>query len=221
MLKAGAAALVAAMTMWCGAAGAAVVITDPAGDANGGANAGLDQATGPVNDAARDLTKVVLSSDGGALNVAFTTSAPLDQGPIETFARLNLTTSTCPVSLIAYVGGTDSGKAPAYLPLVDAFDCGGFFSADGYSVSASGTTVTLRFPYEALRRAGAPITPATTLSKITADTLQGTAAYENSYCDGDPVVCAAFGADRHRAYLGPLIDKATTTAKVTARRRHR
>src|SRR5690349_2269564 len=99
MFKAGAAALVAAMCTWCGTATAATVITDPAGDANHGGNAGLDVSTGPVSDAPRDLTKVVASSDGSALSLAFTTSAPVDQGVNDTFVRLNVTTPKCPIEM--------------------------------------------------------------------------------------------------------------------------
>jgi hypothetical protein len=222
MWRAGGAAIAAAtMTMWCGAASAATVITDPAGDANGLGNAGLDQATGPVNDAARDLTRVTVSSDGGALSVAFTTSAPLDQGPVQTFARLTFTTAKCPVSLIAYAGGTASDGSTALLPMADAFDCGGFLSTDGYSVTPVGNTVTVRFPYDALQRAGAPISAGTTLTRLKADTFEGTITFGNGFCSGDPTICTVFNAvpPRHREYVGPLIDKTAEAARFTARRR--
>jgi hypothetical protein len=221
MWRAGGAAIVAAMMMWCGAASAATVITDPAGDANGLGNAGLDLATGPVNDAARDLTNVAVSSDGGALSVAFTTSAPLDQGPVQTFARLTLTTAKCPVSLIAYVGGTASDGSAAFLPMADTFDCGGFLSTDGYSVTPAGNTVTVRFPYGALQRAGAPIAAGTALTHLKADTFEGTITVGNGFCSGDPTICTVFNAvpPRHREYVGPLIDKTAEAARLTTRRR--
>ena len=210
------------MFLWCGVASAATVITDPAGDANGGANAGLDQATGPVNDAARDLTKVAVSSDGTALSVAFTTSAPVDQGVNGTFVRLNVTTPTCPVSLGVWIGGTKSDGSPAYLPLVDEFDCGGFFSSEGSSVTASGSTLTARFPYAALARDHVPITASTALTHLKADTFEGTMVVGGAGpCSGDPTICTVFdlAPPRHREYVGSLVDKTAEAAKFTARRR--
>src|SRR4051812_18150422 len=174
MWRAGGAAVVAAMSMWCGVASAATVITDPAGDANGLAAAGLDISTGPASDAARDLTKVVASSDGRALTVAWTTSAPVTQGPASTFLRLNLTTPKCPITLAVAIGGTDSNGAAAFLPISDAFDCPGPLSSEGYRVNATGSTVSVRFPYAALKRNGVPIAATTPLAHLEADTLEGT-----------------------------------------------
>src|SRR4051812_13841267 len=199
MFRAGVAVVGAAMFLSGGVASAATTITDPAGDANGGANAGLDVATGPASDAARDLTKVVVSSDDTALTVAFTTSAPVDQGATNTLVRLNVTTPKCPVALGVWIGGTDSNNAPAYLPHADSYDCGGYISNEGYSLTSSGSTLSLRFPYAALARWGVPITASTALTHLKADTFEGTMAYSVGGCSGDPTICTVFGADNFRA----------------------
>ena len=204
-----------------GVASAATTITDPAGDANGGANAGVDQATGPVNDAARDLTKAVISTDGSALIVSFTTSAPVDQGAAQTFLSLNVDTPKCSmIKLEAYIGGTDSNQAPAFLPIVDDFDCGGFLSSEGYSVTQSGTTVTARFPYAALAANGVALGASTPLTHLRAWTSEGTAVYGASSCGGDPTFCDLLNY-RHREYLVAQIDRTAEAASFTPRRRHR
>src|SRR3954452_16507458 len=107
MFRAGGAVVGAAMMLWCGAASAATVINDPAGDANGLGNAGQDLATAPASDAARDLTKVTITPEKDALSVAFTTSAPLTPGQAPSELRLHLTTPKCPVNLIVAIAGAN------------------------------------------------------------------------------------------------------------------
>jgi hypothetical protein len=200
------AAVVAAM-VWCGGASAATVITDPPGDANGGANAGLGLATAPASDATRDLTRVTVSSTAGALSVAFETSAPLTPGTLPTFVTLHATAGTCPVRLMAWLDGVQAQGTPVRVATADSVACGGFITQPGYSLSGAGTKLVARFPYAALARNRVPITASTPLTHLSADTRVGTYTTLFYLCGGNvPHLCDTQGSFRQSLYLGPLVD---------------
>ena len=192
----------------------AIVIDDPANDANAVGNTGLSVATGPVSDASRDITRVAVTRDTSGITVRWSLSAaPQKDGPV-TFAILRGTRGLCGVSLVVSWG---MGDGP--IALSDLDDCDEEFlgiGAPGYSATISGSTVTARYPYAALRANRMGIGPSTRLESLRGETLVGTFHSSGGFTSCDPD-CPNEGFSYAKSgFLGPIIDVTDQGATLAA-----